>query len=309
MNRPRPSYRHTIRLFLLIGIVLAGALVVRHLLVPASFGELGHYRAAAIAEAGEPAPRHVGAAACADCHDVVAALRAKDAHASVQCETCHGPGAAHVEAGGDAPIRRPDGREACLVCHRLLLARPGDFAQVVPAAHYEFVGVADPETPCTACHDPHEPLYMDRDLRTARLHPLIHRCRDCHPGRPDETLPRPPDHPAIFRCDYCHGAIAADFADRPHRRMRCTACHVFIREGESAGRIVRDADPRFCLLCHRAAPFRGATAAPSIEWPAHLDDVADPGRRDLRCIDCHQDRIHRTGALGVGAADREGTHG
>ena len=72
-------------------------------------------------------------------------------------------------AGGDAPVRRPEGREACLACHLLLPERPGDFPQVVPAEHYRFVGVADPGTHCTACHDPHEPLFMDRDLRQARL--------------------------------------------------------------------------------------------------------------------------------------------
>jgi hypothetical protein len=161
------------------------------------------------------------------------------------------------------------------------------------------VNVRVPETECTACHDPHEPLYMDRDLHGARLHPLIHRCRDCHIGRTDQGQARPAGHPAIFACDYCHAGIAADFAKRPHRAVGCTTCHIFFVESESAGRILRDADPRFCLLCHREADFRAEGGPPTIRWPDHLDDVAqDEADRQKRCIDCHQDRIHLGPARG-----------
>jgi hypothetical protein len=289
----RADYHHAYRIFTIIAIAVGAALVVRTLLVPDSFGRHGHYRAEAMTEARAHELRHVTVTTCAECHDDVAELHAKDAHASVQCEVCHGPGRAHVDAGGDGPIRRPAGKQICLVCHELLLARPGEFAQIEVQKHYEFVGVGDPGTDCGACHDPHEPLYMDRDLRLARLHPLIHRCRDCHAGRTDRSLQRPAEHPAIFECDYCHGAVAADFQARPHSAMRCTDCHIFFRESEFAGRILRDADPRFCLLCHRETDFRSDDSAPGIAWPEHLDDVADDGEREKRCIDCHQEAIHR----------------
>jgi len=311
MERKPVSYRHTIRLAVIIGAAVVIALVIRSLLVPESFGVLGHYRQDAIEETARFEPRHVGHAVCADCHDDVIALHAKDAHARVPCESCHGPGATHVAAEGDGDIRRPNGKQPCLVCHELMLARPGEFAQIVPEEHYRFVGVAQPETECTACHDPHEPLYMDRDLRTARLHPVIHRCRDCHAGRTDESLPRPEGHPAIFQCQYCHPQIVADFAARPHNRVRCTACHIFFRESESAGRILRDADPRFCLLCHRDADFRSNQAPPGIDWPSHREDMAaTDDDLEKRCIDCHQDRIHKlqsqiTAALGEDPGEEE----
>ena len=294
MERNISSYRHAIWIFGLISGSLVVGLVLRSLLVPDTFGEHGHYRQAAVEDARQPELHHMGATACAECHDDILDLHAKDAHAGVQCESCHGPGTAHVDAGGEGAILLPRGKENCLVCHLLLLARPGDFPQINPQEHYQFVGVADNTTPCTVCHDPHEPLYMDRDLRTARLHPLIQRCRDCHPGRTDETLPRPAGHPAIFQCDYCHPEVVADFARRPHHIMRCTACHIFFRESDFAGRILRDADPRFCLLCHREADFRSASAAPGIIWPDHRDDMAvDDADQEKRCIDCHQERIHR----------------
>ncbi|MBU0742583.1 cytochrome c3 family protein [bacterium] len=310
MEPTSPSYRHTFRLFALIGIAVVIALIVRARLVPESYGDLGHFRADAIEDAKRFEPRHLGPAACVECHDDVVALHAKDAHARVTCESCHGPGAVHVASEGEGGIIRPGGKEPCLVCHRLLPARPGEFAQIVPRDHYRFVGVEDPEIDCVACHDPHEPLFMDRDLRTARLHPLIHRCRDCHAGRTDETLSRPPGHPAIFECGYCHAEVVSGFAERPHSGVRCTICHLFFRESDFAGRILRDSDPRFCLLCHREADFRSDDAPPGIAWPDHGEDMAeDAGDLDKRCIDCHQDRIHplqtRTAAGDVRAGREE----
>jgi len=307
MERKPASYRHTFRIFGLITVAVAAALVLRSLLVPDSFGEHEHLQAAAVADALEPDVHHVGKTTCAECHDELADLHAKDAHAWVQCETCHGSGTLHVDADGDGDIHRPDGKDACLVCHRLLLARPGEFAQVKVEEHYRFVGVEDPATLCIDCHDPHEPLYMDRDLRNARLHPLIHRCRDCHPGRTDESMPRPAEHPAIFQCDYCHAEVVADFATRSHRAMRCTTCHIFFRESEFAGRILRDADPRFCVLCHGEADFRSASAAPSIAWPDHREDMAvDDGDLAKRCVDCHQENIHRLGTRTSAGPTTEG---
>lgn len=303
MKSSKPTYRHTVRLFVLIGLALVIALVVRSRLVPESFGDAGHFRSDAVAEARQYPVRHLGREVCGDCHGDVLELHAKDAHAPVECETCHGPGARHVSAEGDGNIRRPEGRQPCLVCHRLLPARPGDFGQITPEQHMQLVGVKDADLACTACHDPHEPFYMDRDLRQARLHPLIHRCRDCHIGRTDETLHRPAEHPEIFECEYCHAEVVRGFDQRPHRDLRCTACHVFFKESDSAGRMLRDTDPRFCLLCHREADFRSADAAPQITWPDHREMMAD-GEADLdkRCTDCHQDRIHplppRSAAVG-----------
>ena len=202
------DFRHTYRLIAVLVLFVVGAAFARWWAVPETFGQFGRYRGAAVASARtETVPRYVGEETCADCHEDQVELHDKDAHARVPCETCHGPGKEHAEAEGEAPIARPEGKGACLVCHQRLAARPGSFPQIEWREHYKFVGVADESVECTRCHDPHEPLYMDRDLRTARLHPMIHRCRDCHQGREDESLERPENHPPIFECSYCHGPI------------------------------------------------------------------------------------------------------
>jgi hypothetical protein len=292
-NARRASYRHTIPLIIIIALLLIAAVVVQQLLIPPSFGEKGYYRADAVEEAQQFPVKHIGEEACNECHDDIVALHQKDAHAAVPCESCHGPGNEHAKAEGDVALTIPKGKEPCLVCHRLLAARPSAFPQITWQDHFKFVGVKDLSIACMECHSPHEPLFMDRDLRTARLHPLIQRCRDCHIGRLESNLEKPKDHPAIFECSYCHKQIVDDFADREHAEIQCTTCHIFIKESDFAGRIIRDSDPRFCLLCHRKADFRSSDAPPGIEWPGHLDDVSTgPEDRKKRCIDCHRDRIH-----------------
>lgn len=291
-SKEKPDYRHAFQIFVVIGIILMIAAILRISLVPPTFGEQGFYRMAYVEEARDFPQKHVGSEMCADCHDDIMDLHVKDAHFAVPCEACHGPGWEHVDDPEVVP-EVPLDRESCLVCHRLLSARPGAFPQVDWREHYEFVGVDDESISCTRCHSPHEPLFMDRDLRTARLHPLIHRCRDCHIGRIDRELPRPASHPAIFDCSYCHKQKVADFEIREHNNVECTTCHIFFKDSEFAGRIIRDSDPRFCLLCHRDAEFRGPSSPPSIEWPQHREDVSfEPGDENKRCIDCHRETIH-----------------
>lgn len=288
----RPDYRHVYPLLIIVGLGLATAFVVRHLLIPETFGKFGFYRAGALDDEKARQPRHTGRAACTECHEDIATLHAGDVHASVECETCHGMGGKHVK-DNDAPMARADAKEDCLVCHRLLDARPGGFPQVDWQKHYQFVGVKDPTTACVRCHSGHEPLYLDHDLRTARLHPLIQECTSCHVGRTDETLKKPDTHPKIFQCAYCHADLAKSFAKGSHTQVRCTTCHLFIKENAYSGRIVRNTSPRFCLLCHQKAPFKSEAGPPTIDWPDHIKDVSkDPADPKRTCVSCHQEQIH-----------------
>ena len=281
--------RHAYPLLGLVGLAVGGILAARLVLVPASFGRDGHFRGRAPREARQHQVRHFGEKACAECHGEILALHAKDAHARVACETCHGAAYEHVARNERKPrVVRSQG--ACLICHQRLRARPSSFPQIEVSEHFRLVGVSDQKLSCTRCHSPHEPLFVDRDLRKARLHPLVHRCRDCHAGRADDNVPKPAAHPPIFDCQYCHKARVADFATRKHKKLRCSTCHIFRKETAFSGRIVRDSDPRFCLLCHRKAPFRDAGAAPGIEPEKHLKDMGATPKAS--CLECHKDAIH-----------------
>ncbi|MEI7899725.1 MAG: hypothetical protein WCK89_05700 [bacterium] len=300
----RPDYRHAYPVLISVGVGVIIALIVRYALVPQTFGQYGFYRAAALDDEKAHLSRYAGRAACKVCHEDVVALHAKDAHASVECETCHGAGGKHVN-DPDVPMAKANAKEDCLVCHRLLDARPGAFPQVDWQKHYKFVGVKDLSITCVRCHSGHEPLYLDHDLRTARLHPLIQECASCHTGRTDETLKKPDTHPKIFQCDYCHAGLAKSFAKGSHTQVRCTTCHLFIKENAYSGRIVRNTNPRFCLLCHRKSDFKAVagskgdaepktyTGPPTIDWPAHIEEVSkDPPDPKRTCVSCHQEHIH-----------------
>ena len=107
-------------------------------------------------------------------------------------------------------------------------------------------------------------------------------------------------HPVIFTCQDCHPEVAKDGKDRPHGFMRCTACHTFHRENATAGRIMKNGNMRFCLLCHESKPFKDPDRAPQIDVAEHLGEMAEilevtleSLKSDPRtCLKCHQKHIH-----------------
>ena len=155
---PRPSdTRHLVRMAGLFVVGIAAFLVMRSIFVPKNFGLYGHFNPGAL-EANmvpprPPATRFAGQAACIQCHDEVAAIRAKGRHAKVACESCHGPLADHAEADNPSAKKptRPDPRKTCVICHTASMSKPKTFPQVDPAEHA-------PEGACTVCHtQPHSP--------------------------------------------------------------------------------------------------------------------------------------------------------
>jgi uncharacterized CHY-type Zn-finger protein len=149
--KPRSGeYTHLIRMAGLFAVGIAAFLLVRWLLVPADFGQLGHYRTGAVADNMQRPVKFAGQAACVECHTDVAELRAKGKHAAVSCESCHGALAAHAQNPDGARPVRPDTRKTCIVCHTAGISKPKTFPQVVPAEHA-------PEGPCSECHVVHNP--------------------------------------------------------------------------------------------------------------------------------------------------------
>jgi hypothetical protein len=140
---------HLVRL----AALFAGAALVffaaRAVLVPDDFGELGHYRAGALADAASRTAAFAGRASCLDCHGDAGDALHGGKHASVGCEACHGPLAAHAADPAEAKAVRPAAASLCPVCHERNVAKPRSFPQVELKEHAE--------GPCSDCHAPHRP--------------------------------------------------------------------------------------------------------------------------------------------------------
>jgi DmsE family decaheme c-type cytochrome len=155
-----------------------------------------------------------GADTCLGCHNnatVTGLFRTKHAspndpagpfgHGGLQCEACHGPGGAHVKAGGgplagmidfgpkaSAPATKQNAQ--CLSCHQSNAAH--NWASSAHAAN----GVA-----CASCHQ----LHLAKDpVQTVATQ--IEVCATCHQAQHSDLL-KPSHHPL------------------PEGKMACTSCH------------------------------------------------------------------------------------
>ncbi|MCL5099230.1 MAG: cytochrome c3 family protein [Candidatus Omnitrophica bacterium] len=145
--RPHRIPPQILRLILLTLAIVGVYSVARYFLTPASFGRYGWYRAAALGEIAAYPPDYAGKAACAQCHKDKAEQIAKGPHKALSCESCHGPGMAHV-GNPDVKLVKP-AAPLCLRCHEANPSRPEWLKQVTLADHYG--------ENCLECHVPHQP--------------------------------------------------------------------------------------------------------------------------------------------------------
>src|SRR3990172_5132076 len=124
-------------------------------------------------------------ASCADCHEAATDAAPASAHATVNCDSCHGAAREHIDlarSGQDAPLALADARDLCTTCHAALVSRPDGFPQVDPATH----GAPDAAvtSSCESCHNAHDPGFPP-----PFKHPLEGRsdCLVCH--GPDQWQP------------------------------------------------------------------------------------------------------------------------
>jgi hypothetical protein len=145
------------RLLPLFALFIGLFLLVRYLLIPESFGEYGHYRGNSIQENAAVPMHYAGRDACMECHDDMAAELAADAHASIACESCHGPGLDHATYADSIGIAKPSGREFCGLCHSLNPARKTGVVKQVDLKDH------NTDNDCIECHKAHKPWEM-KDL-------------------------------------------------------------------------------------------------------------------------------------------------
>jgi hypothetical protein len=141
---------HLVRMAALFAGALLVFLVVRQSVVPATFGQYGHFRGAALEEIRSRPVTFAGRSTCEMCHEDQLKVLKTSRHAAVACEACHGPQAKHAEDPSSIKPVLPDTRTLCARCHESNAAKPRTFPQVVTKEHSG--GEA-----CKTCHVPHSP--------------------------------------------------------------------------------------------------------------------------------------------------------
>jgi predicted CXXCH cytochrome family protein len=184
-----------------------------------------------------PGATFVGTKECATCHEkLVRDFRTAD-HAKLQakgknavdmgCESCHGPGSKHVEAGGGKglivnPKKSP---ETCFQCH---LDKKAEFS--LPYSHPVLAG----KMSCSDCHNPHTGNALKGG--GTQLNGKNETCYECHKAQVG---------PFVF----AHDAV----------KEGCSTCHN--PHGTVNQKMLTERNATLCLKCHTDARTSTAAAA------------------------------------------------
>lgn len=228
------------RLVVVFAVGIAALIAVRQKVVPATFGQTGHYRAAALQEIAARPIKYAGRDACAECHSDEFETHSRARHQTVSCETCHGPAAAHVADPGVAAPLMPRERNFCPRCHGYDSSRPTGFPQIDQVTH-------NPPEACVNCHLPHAPET-----------PIVPTtCTACHAEIEHTKIASP--HAAL-PCIRCHETAdqhrdtpRLSLPTKPTSRDFCGGCHA--KDAKSAKEIPRidiatHGGRYLCWQCH-----------------------------------------------------------
>ncbi len=311
--------------FLLLLAVCVAALLGQETTAPVAQGLTSAQVRAEAAKSG-----YIGDAGCRNCHkhDAIwdsfpknphfksAVSSHKEAEAQTGCESCHGPGKAHVEAGGDLDtvvkpfsIMKPQEIIAtCLACHGKEFNR----ANIRRSEHTTH------EIACTSCHSIHksqtqrnllaknerETCYQcHADVRSQFNLPFKHRvneglmtCSDCHnphggftatAGMAQTSKMLNQAHTNEQPCMKCHVDKRGPFvfAHQAGEVDGCISCHK-PHGSTNAKLITRPTTTMLCLECHTGSGNFGARTNRGITYPDHAThSMVDP--RYQRCTGCH----------------------
>jgi DmsE family decaheme c-type cytochrome len=268
------------------------------------------------AQAPQPTTGYVGSDTCVTCHtDKTDSLKGTP-HADAKnprtpaatqgCESCHGPGQAHVDDDAKGHIRKfakiaaGEINSTCLTCHNR-------------SNHAGWEGSAHERRnlSCSTCHSVHSPKSMTRQLNTATETQLCVTCHRLQVAKTERAVAHMPVREGKLSCSTCHnphgsinnvkalrvGSSVAETCYSCHAEMRgptlwehapvrenCATCHD--PHGSSNDRMLVVRMPMLCQRCHIA------TRHPSSVYDNNAITVNKSNRMFGRsCVNCHSN-IH-----------------
>ncbi len=201
---------------------------------------LGHARTAHADECGrchmtgwEPVPDGLTdnfAVHKGDFQDGLPGIHGTWSETGVQCEECHGPGAAHVAAPTTMNITKiltpaPDANpgKRCGECHTndasfrvLASGSPGSIFLESNQQYAELLSTGMSNLNCVNCHDPHQPTRHAPQLGISVL-----QCATCHPGKSVGGAM------SSLECVDCHMPYASKSAITYSDRQADVRSHIF----------------------------------------------------------------------------------
>lgn len=280
---------------------------------------------------------YVGTETCLECHDDFTSdkhnIHMKIATFEVAggyktgCESCHGPGSAHVDEDGDPEMILKFGHEGlepeevsgvCTTCHSI-----GEQMHWSGSIHAEY------DVSCTKCHKVHHNknkvlLSKNRELDlcaschqdvNSQMYLMSHHpvkegrmdCSDCHNPHGSQAIVEGmlrTDERLNDLCLTCHTRYQGPFVfEHDPVVENCMMCHD--PHGSVANNLLQQQEPFICLQCHEAH-FHAARASnnvDSISIPGGGDKVTDVGQTIsgtdfgfqksfmTKCTQCHS-RVH-----------------
>jgi DmsE family decaheme c-type cytochrome len=299
LGRRNRSALRSVSLGLLIGAVLSGNAVAAQALQKAS-------QAPGTSE-------YVGADICKTCHEEIYPGLQKTLHWSINlktrggaeahdCETCHGPGAAHAEDADPKKIfsfhtaSAKEINQRCLACH----SSGSEHMNFSRSAHSEN------NLSCVSCHSPHQA--SNKHFLLIKAQPAL--CYSCHQKiKPQFNMPfHHRVEEGLIKCSDCHnphgGFAGKQLRSAAARDSLCFTCHVdkqgpFVFEhqavktegcetchsphGSPNPRLLKTSNLNLlCLSCHTASTFSSATGTP---------DFHNQAAQYQSCTICHA-QIH-----------------